>query len=140
MSSSGVSTRRNHFLNGGEDRRSSSQSTPMKQLADYCKRYSVTVDIVMSINDQSDIRPEKRYITRFSVRRRHDLCLIGNSHYAQVYFGLNKTVIATAHGSTVSEAKSKAADRAMTVLSEQAMNIKVWPSNSWNLSETYCVD
>ena len=139
-SSSGVSTQRNHFLNGGEDHRSSPQSTPMKQLADYCKRYSVTVDIVMSINDQSNIRPEKRYITRVAVCRRNNLCLIGNSHYAQVYFGLNKTVIATAHGSTVSEAKSKAADRAMTVLLEQAMNIKVSSSNSWSLTETYCVD
>ena len=41
------------------------------------------------------------------------------SHFAKVYFGLNKTIIASAHGSTAFDAKSKAADRAMFVLSSR---------------------
>lgn len=47
------------------------------------------------------------------------------SHFAKVYFGLDKTVIATAHGSTAFEAKSKAADRAMIALSNRTKQSEV---------------
>jgi hypothetical protein len=47
------------------------------------------------------------------------------SHFAKVHFGLDRTVIATAHGSTAFEAKSKAADRAMSILSNRAKQIEV---------------
>jgi hypothetical protein len=47
------------------------------------------------------------------------------SNLAKVYFGLDKTIIATAHGTTAFEAKSKAADRAMMVLSKRATQLEV---------------
>ena len=47
------------------------------------------------------------------------------SHFVKVIFGLDKTVIATAHGLTAFEAKSKAADRAMIVLSKRISQIEV---------------
>jgi hypothetical protein len=46
-------------------------------------------------------------------------------HFAKVYFGLDKTIIATAHGSTAFEAKSKAADRALIILSNRTMQTEV---------------
>ncbi len=47
------------------------------------------------------------------------------SHFAKVHFGLDRTIIATAHGSTAFEAKSKAADRAMIVLSNRTVQTEV---------------
>ncbi|CAF0975162.1 unnamed protein product [Adineta ricciae] len=88
---------------------STSRSTAMKRLADYCKQFSVVADIVMSTDDRTNLPAEKR-------------------HFAKVYFGLNKTIIASAHGSTAFDAKSKAADRAMFVLSSRTS--KDGPSQS----------
>lgn len=47
------------------------------------------------------------------------------SHFAKVHFGLERTIIATAHGTTAFEAKSKAADRAMIILSDRTKQIEV---------------
>ena len=52
---------------------------------------------------------------------------------AKVYFGLDRTIIASAHGSTAFEAKSKAADRAMIVLTNRMKQMDV---KSLKLNET----
>lgn len=57
-------------------------------------------------------------------------------HFAKVYFGLDRTIIATAHGSTAFEAKSKAADRAMTVLSNRTKQIEMNSSKVNEISPT----
>ena len=56
-----------------------------------------------------------------------------DSHLAKVYFGLDRTIIASAHGSTAFEAKSKAADRAMIVLTNRTKQID---TKSLKMNET----
>jgi hypothetical protein len=43
---------------------SSSRSTAMKRLADYCKKYSVTADIVMSTDEQTNSCSEERFVEK----------------------------------------------------------------------------
>ncbi|UJR15192.1 hypothetical protein I4U23_002152 [Adineta vaga] len=100
---------------------SSSRLTAIKRLADYCKQFSVVADILMHIDEHTNLAPEKR-------------------HFAKVHFGLDKTIIATAHGSTAFEAKSKAADRAMMVLSNRTSKVEsneIIPSSS-SLFDQHC--
>jgi len=40
---------------------SSSHLTAIKRLADYCKQFSVTADIVMDTDELTDTQPDKRY-------------------------------------------------------------------------------
>ncbi|CAF0841503.1 unnamed protein product [Adineta steineri] len=105
LKSKGTSTGIQQRSNSSHKNNSSSQLTAMKRLADYCKQHSVIADIVMDIDEQVNSHSNK-------------------CHFAKVYFGLQKTIIATAHGATAFEAKSKAADRAMIVLCNRTTKLE----------------
>lgn len=51
---------------------------------------------------------------------------------------MDRTIIATAHGSTAFEAKSKAADRAMIVLSNRTKQIEMSSSTTSSIFDQHC--
>lgn len=51
---------------------------------------------------------------------------------------MDRTIIATAHGSTAFEAKSKAADRAMIVLSNRTKQIEINSSTTSSIFDQHC--